>query len=366
MKILLAFLVLSSCGFVIIYFLLPDWRKNRNRPRKQFLMVPILALASLFALCGIIGLLLKLPFFKVNMGVDLDGSIASVDRFVQQPANSPFQFVAIQSESVHSMGDMFYYKMLYGWKHPRFWDSEDTVIDLRTDAENSLVGQNDMKETIDAAYLAAYRYLEKPLENTTTYEILTTYSKFPESQKFRAGDQIVSYNGQAMQGVKKLDAYLRESKDKTVNIGILREGKPQEVALQRNPYYTGIYSLGFHIGVKERYSIPEQSPKLVAPDKVQGQSAGLVIALELVHQLGNKPYKEIKVAATGAIDAEGKVHEVGGLYNKVATVSKQKVDLFLVPKSQELYALKSQKELGVSNLRIKGVSSLEEAFQALE
>lgn len=72
------------------------------------------------------------------------------------------------------------------------------------------------------------------------------------------------------------------------------------------------------------------------------------------------------MAATGAIDAEGKVHEVGGLYNKVATVSKQRVNLFLVPKSQELHALKARKELGVLDLRIKGVSSLEEAFQALE
>lgn len=238
MNIMLTFILLFFCGCIVLYILIPDWRKSL--PQKRFFIFPVIAVACLFAVCGSIGLLLKLPFFKMNMIVEFDGSIASVDRFVQRPANSPLQFVAIQSESVQSMGDMFYYKMLYGWKHPRFFDNEDTVTDLRTDAENTLAGQNDVRETIDAAYLAAYHYLGKPLEHTTTYEIITTYSKFPESQKFRAGDQIVSYNGQAMLGVKKLDAYLRESKEETVNIGILRDGKPQNVTLQRNPYYTGM------------------------------------------------------------------------------------------------------------------------------
>lgn len=92
---------------------------------------------------------------------------------------------------------------------------------------------------------------------------------------------------------------------------------------------------------------------------IGGPSAGLAMTLALLDVLSNgKLTGGHKVAATGTIDTDGNVGDVGGVAQKTVAVRRAGVQLFLVPR-QELAVARS--EAG-SKLKVEAVSTLNQAL----
>jgi PDZ domain-containing protein len=102
----------------------------------------------------------------------------------------------------------------------------------------------------------------------------------------------------------------------------------------------------------------------VSTGEISGPSAGLAFTLTLLDELtpgdltGGK-----KVAATGTINLDGSVGDIGGLRQKTVAVKEAGASYFLVPKAQEQTAID---EAEGSSLKVIGVSTVAEALQALE
>lgn len=109
-------------------------------------------------------------------------------------------------------------------------------------------------------------------------------------------------------------------------------------------------------------------PKLDLPVKISidtgqvgGPSAGLAFALDIVDELGPKDIdKGKRIAATGVIDLDGKVGEIGGIKQKTIGAREAGAVVFLVPVANAPAARKY-----AQGLRIVAVSSLAQALLVL-
>jgi Lon-like protease len=113
---------------------------------------------------------------------------------------------------------------------------------------------------------------------------------------------------------------------------------------------------------------PAQAVDLTLPLKVQidagnvgGPSAGLAFALEVMEKLGHNVDRGHRVAATGEIELNGAVTEIGGIKQKTFGAREAKVDVFLVPAGDNAREAK----LYANGLRIIPVKSFQQALQAL-
>jgi len=109
-------------------------------------------------------------------------------------------------------------------------------------------------------------------------------------------------------------------------------------------------------------------PKLDLPVKITidthqigGPSAGLAFALDIIDELGQTDIDHgERVVATGELDLDGNVHEIGGIKQKTIGARDADADVFLVPDANAATARKY-----ADGLRIVPVSGLDEALHAL-
>ena len=115
---------------------------------------------------------------------------------------------------------------------------------------------------------------------------------------------------------------------------------------------------------------PPQTAKFQLPQGVRidsgdvgGPSAGLAFTLALLDELTpGELTGGAKIAVTGEIELDGGVGEIGGLRQKTIAVRRAGATAFLVPAGQ---VAEAQKAAEGSNLKVIGVTTLEEALHAL-
>jgi len=119
---------------------------------------------------------------------------------------------------------------------------------------------------------------------------------------------------------------------------------------------TGIPSMG----TQALYGMPFQVS--INSDNIGGPSAGLAFTLGIINTLsgGHLTGGHI-VAATGTIDPDGSVGDVGGVAQKTVAVERAGATLFLVP-PEELGAALSK---ATGKLKVKAVSNLGQALADL-
>jgi Lon-like protease len=99
----------------------------------------------------------------------------------------------------------------------------------------------------------------------------------------------------------------------------------------------------------------------VNTDKIGGPSAGLAMTLAVLDRLSpGELTGGGKVGATGTIEADGSVGEVGGVKQKTASVRASGAKLFIVPISEVALA-----KPHAGKMQVVGVRNLEEALAAL-
>jgi PDZ domain-containing protein len=95
--------------------------------------------------------------------------------------------------------------------------------------------------------------------------------------------------------------------------------------------------------------------------QIGGPSAGLAFALDIVDELGPTDIDHgERVVATGELDLDGNVHEIGGIKQKTIGARDADADVFLVPDANAAAARRY-----ADGLRIVAVSDLDEALHAL-
>jgi Lon-like protease len=114
--------------------------------------------------------------------------------------------------------------------------------------------------------------------------------------------------------------------------------------------------------------LPEDAVRIDVPIPVKidaggvgGPSAGLAFALEVLQLLGKDVVHGHKIAATGTIDVNGNVGEIGGIKQKTIGARRAGVDAFLVPAGDN--AQDARKVAG--GLKIIPVKTFQQALHAL-
>ena len=243
-------------------------------------------------------------------------------------------------------------------------DETRTESDLRSRAE------------MDDAKLVARVTVARRLGFRTSNggaEILDLDEKAPAHSRLKTHDLIVSADGKAvcLQGDLAEVVKTKKPGDPIV-LGIKRrtsgEGKPltrsavQEIPVRTyKPEGANRAFVGVVLGpAKER---PCSFPFTVDIDtaRIGGPSAGLAMTLAMLDQLSpGELTGGVKVAATGTIESNGDVGEIGGVKQKTAAVKAAGAKLFIVPAAEYPIAKKQ-----AGSMRVVGVRTLDEALAAL-
>lgn len=134
-----------------------------------------------------------------------------------------------------------------------------------------------------------------------------------------------------------------------------------DVPVVANPQNASTRMIG--VSVEPHFVLPVDI--CINAGNIEGPSAGLSWALEIVNQLGTTDLTRGRVIAdTGTMEINGTVGEIGGVAQKVIGAERQGAVMFLVPKPQEAEAMAVAAGRH-SKMRVVGVSTLHEAVQAL-
>lgn len=198
-------------------------------------------------------------------------------------------------------------------------------------------------------------------EGATILDVLTTA---PAGRVLKKGDLVTELNGAPIATALDLRRVASATAPGTkLEVGLQRQGKALTVSTSTiklpktagSPSGIGVLTETKNLKVNLPFEV-----KFKERPNIGGPSAGLVYALEISDMLGqNDLARGRTIAASGTIQSEGKVGEVGGLDQKAVAAQRAGASILLVP-SSELAHLKK------TSLKLKGVDTLEAAIKALQ
>lgn len=190
--------------------------------------------------------------------------------------------------------------------------------------------------------------------------------QFPAQGRLRQGDVIKAVNGEPVSLVQEATASIGQHRAGDVlTLDVAQpdgsEARQVQVPLAADPEQGGKPVLGVVLRTFKRdFELPFDVD--IKSEGIGGPSAGLAFTLGVIEALtpgeltGGR-----KVAATGTIEIDGRVGDVGGVEQKTAAVKAAGADVFLVPANEyEIARKRAGKKLSV----IK-VTTLQEALDAL-
>ena len=243
----------------------------------------------------------------------------------------------------------------------------------------SQLGCQDTQQMTDAtssAAVVALRHLGyKVAENDQGAQVDQVGPGTPAAAAgIRCNDLVTAVNGRPVHTANDLVAAIHSAKPgQTVSITASRpgpNGKATTVQLRAKLAGTPAESgqparpdqafLGVVTETRASYAYP--FPVDIQVGQIGGPSAGLALTLGILDALSNGQLTAgHKVAATGTIDLQGNVGDVGGVAQKTVAVRRAGAQLFLVP-PQELAAARSE----AKSMKVEAVSTLSQALADLK
>jgi len=138
---------------------------------------------------------------------------------------------------------------------------------------------------------------------------------------------------------------------------------PSGLSLSGCPGVTGVGTSFLGVQLEDGFSYRLPAKVSINTANIGGPSAGLAMTLSLIDTLsrqsisGNEP-----IAATGTIDVQGNVGDVGGVAEKTVAVQRAGAKYFIVPRVEVATAKKAAQP----GLTIIGVTTLAQALRDLQ
>jgi PDZ domain-containing secreted protein/Zn-dependent protease len=197
----------------------------------------------------------------------------------------------------------------------------------------------------------------------TGAEVRGVVRSAPAADVLDAGDTIVAVDGRPITTATELsDMITARPAGARFTLTVERGGERSQVAVRSAdlPDVAGGTGLGVLVDTRDlRAVLPFRIRFRDRPD-IGGPSAGLAYALAVSDMIDRSDDAQGRaVAATGTIDADGKVGEVGGVAEKAVAAEHAGADLFVVPVDEMTQAEDT------SSLPVRGVNTLDQALQVL-
>jgi PDZ domain-containing protein len=194
-------------------------------------------------------------------------------------------------------------------------------------------------------------------------EVIGVVRSAPAASAVQPGDVIVAVDGQPITTADELRAAVAGHRaGARFTLALERDGERSEVTVRsaRLPQVSGGTGLGLLADTRDlRAVLPFRIRFRDRPD-VGGPSAGLAYALAISDMLDTADdARRRAVAATGTVDAEGDVGEVGGVAEKAVAADSAGADVLIVPADETDDARR------VSDLPVYGADELAQALRLL-
>ncbi len=310
------------------------------------------------------------------------------------PHGKPCVRLMVPAERAHDLqGSLFMVDVLEGQATPsqyvlaklhllNFFDQGAVMIPadeiLGTTPSSQLNCQSDQamqSATSSAAVVALQRLGYSVRENDLGAQIDQVEPGTPASEAgIRCNDLVTAINGQAVHTdtdfVNKIHALKpgdlvhvtvsrvgSGGKSTSVDLSAHLAGTPAEAGQAAQPDRA---FLGVAVETRSTYTFPFDVT--IDVGQIGGPSAGLALTLGLLDVLSNGQLTGgHRVAATGTINLDGTVGDVGGVAQKAVAVHRAGAQVFLVP-PQELHAALSQ----AGSMKVMAVSTLQQALNDLQ
>jgi PDZ domain-containing protein len=192
--------------------------------------------------------------------------------------------------------------------------------------------------------------------------VALVYGQTHAAGKLKPGDVIVGADGKRVRTTFDLHEILdRHKVGDVVPLAFVRSGKLHHVRIETSadPSDSTRAIVGF---------APQPALQLKTPFKIKfdlgdvgGPSAGLAFALQILEERGVDVDHGYKVAATGLINPDGSVGEIGGVEQKTFGARQAHVDVFLVPAGDNYREARKY----AHGLRIIPVKTFQQALHVL-
>jgi Lon-like protease len=287
-----------------------------------------------------------------------------------------------------------YLTSLDGWQwlyyhlksHVQFVSADELVEPGVSTQQLGDQGYLEMSDAKQAAEVAAFRALGWKIPSTPTGAVVTAVESDSPAQRanLHVASEIVAVNGSKISSACSLIGAMHSvPAGSTVALKVLRarispSGTISYVSLRTDKVTTvkppkglepsgcpGVSGVGTsYLGVALEDGNAYALPATVSIDtaNIGGPSAGLAMTLTLIDKLsrhsisGNQP-----IAATGTIDVDGNVGDVGGVAEKTVAVQRAGAKYFFVPQVE----VKTAKSAAQPGLTIVGVTTLAQALRDL-
>jgi PDZ domain-containing protein len=299
------------------------------------------------------------------------GTAQSVQQFITVPADKrhpvthPILLTDVELGRVNALSYLWF--KLQG---NTSLEQVDDVTGGTPPAQLNAQGNLEMSQAETAAKAAALRHLGYKVPATAGGAVVfATFPGTPAYPLLNVGDVITAIDGTATPTAGALSTVLdRHHSGQTVTVTVLRGGTgrpvPVSVTLKRTVIdvagQSGTVTLGVDAQDQVDFSYP--FPVSINVTNIGGPSAGLAMTLGVIDVLDSGSLTGgHTVAATGTIDAQGDVGDVGGVAQKTIAVENAGATIFFVP-PQEYKAAMSEDRPG---LKVYAVSNLDQVLKIL-
>jgi PDZ domain-containing protein len=354
----------------------PPPEPGGRRRRHTVLGWVLSTVGIVLALAVVAGFLIHLPYVIISPGsaTPLDRSVVEIKGAPTYAHGGNVLFLTVRV-STH---DPTLWRLATAWLDPtRDVEKRTAVVGCLSDADNQTFNTELMDQSRnDATYVALTHLGYTVPADPPEIRVVEVCQGVPAYGKLHTGDRLLAIDDHAITtGTEVAPLVQQGSPGDPVKVTYERNGATGSVTFDTGRVVgegtatakcvpvqhktTGTPCLGVRSQPFVTYQFPIDVQ--INTERVGGPSAGLAFSLAIIDDLtpgaltGGK-----RVAVTGAIAPDGSVQEVGGVEQKAITARTNGVRLMIVPKAEVKDARR-----GAGNLRVVGVSTIDEALAAL-
>lgn len=335
------------------------WDTSPEPPSWRWLRWGGPAFLALLVLLG--SMQITLPYYALA-----PGDARQVNDLIRVPKDRSFPPRGKVLLSTVSLSRVNAFEAFFGWLDPDTDVVSEDLI-LGTTPRDKFTQQNiqEMDTSKQLAAVVALRRLGYTVaEQGKGGLVVQVERRAPADGRLAQGDVVTAIDGRSTMLSQEVVQGIRQHKPGEMVrldvLGVKGDTRVEEIVLGRRPD-NGEGYLGVVLNTKEqKFDYPFDV--VIDSGTIGGPSAGLAFTLGVLDTLtageltGGK-----KVAATGTIEIDGKVGDVGGVVQKTAAVRDAGAEVFLVPDGE--YAEAAAHAGG--KLKVVKVSDLDDALAAL-